>query len=191
MDAKEAMKLLGQRAKAASRQLMITGSAAKDRALRQIAEDLLIHQEEILAANRQDLDNGEANGIRPVMLDRLRLTKERLESIAASVREVAALPDPVGEVLDGSVRPNGLEIQKVRVPMGVIGIIYESRPNVTVDAAALCLKSGNACILRGGKEAIATNTALAHVMAGPWKRRDCLGILCCWWRILPGSVPGR
>ena len=164
MDAKEAMKLLGQRAKAASRQLMITGSAAKDRALRQIAEDLLIHQEEILAANRQDLDNGEANGIRPVMLDRLRLTKERLESIAASVREVAALPDPVGEVLDGSVRPNGLEIQKVRVPMGVIGIIYESRPNVTVDAAALCLKSGNACILRGGKEAIATNTALAHVM---------------------------
>ena len=164
MDAREKMKLLGMRAKAASRQMMITGAVSKDRALRQIAEDLLACQEEILAANEQDLANGKENGIRTVMLDRLRLTKERLEGIAASVLEVAALPDPVGEILDGSIRPNGLEIQKVRVPMGVIGIIYESRPNVTVDAAALCLKSGNACILRGGKEAIATNTVLARLM---------------------------
>ena len=154
---------MGQNAKAAARTLAVAG-AEKDRALTQIAKALLEHQEEILEANRIDLQNGKEAGLTPSLLDRLALSPARLEGMAEGVRQIVALPDPVGKVLDGMVRPNGLRITKVRTPLGVIGIIYEARPNVTVDAAALCLKSGNAVILRGGKEAIHSNLCLAKVM---------------------------
>lgn len=159
------MEKMGQKAKAAARFLAVAG-AEKDRALTAIAQALLERQEEILAANRVDLEHGREAGLTPSLLDRLALTPERIEGMAQGVREIVALPDPVGKVLDGMVRPNGLQITKVRTPLGVIGIIFEARPNVTVDAAALCLKSGNAVILRGGKEAIHSNLCLAGVMRG-------------------------
>lgn len=159
------MEKMGQNAKAAARSLAVAG-AEKDRALTAIAEALLDHQEEILEANRIDLQNGKEAGLTPSLLDRLALTPARIEGMAEGVRQIVALPDPVGKVLDGMVRPNGLQITKVRTPLGVIGIIFEARPNVTVDAAALCLKSGNAVILRGGKEAIHSNLCLTKVMRG-------------------------
>jgi glutamate-5-semialdehyde dehydrogenase len=158
------IKELGQKAKIAEREIRIAGSKQKDNALNAIADALPKNFEKILAANKIDLENAEKNGISVVMQDRLRLTEERIINIAKSVREIVALPDPIGEIIGGDVRPNGLKIAKTRVPMGVIGIIFESRPNVTVDAAVLCLKSGNAVILRGGKEAINSNIALAEVM---------------------------
>ena len=125
---------------------------------------LLENSDAILAENEKDIANARDNGISETMVDRLRLTKERIKGIADACMELVNLEDPVGEVLQGSVRPNGMRITKVRVPMGVIGIIYESRPNVTVDAGALCLKSGNAAILRGGKEAIHSNMILVNLM---------------------------
>ena len=125
---------------------------------------LLENSDAILAENEKDITNARDNGISETMVDRLRLTKERIKGIADACMELVNLEDPVGEVLQGSVRPNGMRITKVRVPMGVIGIIYESRPNVTVDAGALCLKSGNAAILRGGKEAIHSNMILVNLM---------------------------
>lgn len=162
---------MGQNAKAAARTLAVAG-AEKDRALTQIAKALLEHQEEILEANRIDLQNGKEAGLTPSLLDRLALSPARLEGMAEGVRQIVALPDPVGKVLDGMVRPNGLRITKVRTPLGVIGIIYEARPNVTVDATALCLKSGNAVILRGGKEAIHSNLCLAKVMRSALEAAD-------------------
>lgn len=159
------MERMGQNAKAASRSLAVAG-AEKDLALTAIARALLERQEEILEANRIDLQNGKEAGLTPSLLDRLALTPERIEGMAEGVRQIITLPDPVGKVLDGTVRPNGLQITKVRTPLGVIGIIFEARPNVTVDAAALCLKSGNAVILRGGKEAIQSNLCLTKVMRG-------------------------
>ncbi|MEG1777391.1 MAG: glutamate-5-semialdehyde dehydrogenase, partial [Angelakisella sp.] len=137
----------------------------KNSALAAIADALILHSGEILAANEADLAQAEQNGIKPVMIDRLRLTAERICGIANGVREVIALPDPVGERVGGRVLPNGLAMTQVRVPLGVVGIIFESRPNVTVDAAVLCLKAGNACILRGGKEALGTNKAIASVLS--------------------------
>ncbi len=155
---------LGKAAKAAARQLALLEAPRKNEALYAIAEALEQCGEEWLEQNALDLAEAEAAGMRPAMLDRLRLTPERIAGIAAGVREAAALPDPVGEITKDTTRPNGLHIQRVRVPLGVIAIIYEARPNVTVDAAALCFKAGNACILRGGKEAIRSNRCAVRLM---------------------------
>ena len=154
----------GQAARAASRRLAKLSSAVKDRALTAVAEALVVHQEELLQANGKDLEAGTAAGLGDALLDRLLLNPERLEGMAAGVRSIATLPDPVGEIFDMRTLPNGLTAGKKRVPLGVIGSIYESRPNVTVDISALCLKSGNACILRGGREAFHSNLALASMI---------------------------
>jgi glutamate-5-semialdehyde dehydrogenase len=150
-------------AKRASRRLADLATEVKNKALSNIADDLLSQKDHILAANVADYKQAEASGMTAAMLDRLQLTESRLEAMASDVRAVATLPDPVGEVFDMRTLPNGLIVGKKRVPLGVIGTIYESRPNVTIDISSLCLKSGNAIILRGGKEAIHSNTALARV----------------------------
>ena len=160
----EELKAKAMAAREASRKLARLSTEVKNRALRNIADKLLERQEEILSANRQDLEEARAGGMVEAMLDRLLLNPERLADIAQGVREVAALLDPVGEIFDMRTLPNGLQVGRKRVPLGVIGTIYESRPNVTVDISALCLKSGNAVILRGGKEAIRSNSALAWVI---------------------------
>jgi len=160
----EELEAKGRAAKAASHRLAYLSSQVKNKALATISEDLLANKDDILAANRIDCSQAEASGMDKVMLDRLVLNDSRLEGIAQDVLAVAALPDPVGEVFDGRTLPNGLLIGRKRVPFGVIGAIYESRPNVTVDISVLCLKSGNAVILRGGKEAVHSNTALAAVV---------------------------
>lgn len=160
----ETIREMGLRAREAAFALASAGSGEKDKALGAVAAALVERQEEILQANRRDTDTAAAAGMTKAMLDRLTLTGERIRDIARGVGEIIALPDPVGEADQGTTRPNGLFITRVRVPLGVVGIIYEARPNVTADAAALCLKSGNACILRGGKEAIHTNRALASIM---------------------------
>ncbi len=154
----------GRAAREASRRLAYLSSGVKNQALAHIASDLLAKQKEVLSANKLDYQAGEASGMSAVLLDRLMLSSERLESMAEDVLSVAALPDPVGEVFDMRTLPNGLLLGKKRVPLGVIAAIYESRPNVTIDISALCLKSGNAVILRGGKEAIHSNIALAKVV---------------------------
>ena len=171
---------MGAKAKDASRFLMTAGSK-KDIALGAIADALCENCEEILAANKIDLENGEKSGLTASLLDRLRLSEERINGMADGVRQVAALPDPVGRVLDGRTLKNGLQIEKVTVPMGVIGIIFEARPNVTSDAAALCLKAGSAVILRGGKEAFHSNMAIAKVMRDALEKagfpRDCVALV--------------
>ena len=160
----EIIQQMGERAREAASALALAGAEEKNGALAAIAAALGQNTGEILAANRADLDAARADGMAPAMLDRLALDEKRVQSIAAGVEEIIALPDPVGRTDAGWTRPNGLSITRVRVPLGVVGIIYEARPNVTADAAALCLKSGNACILRGGKEAVKTNIAMAGVM---------------------------
>jgi glutamate-5-semialdehyde dehydrogenase len=155
---------IGRRAREASRRLARLPADVKNRALLNIADALKARQEEILSANERDYQAGRRNGLSEALLDRLLLTPQRLEGIAGDVRSVAALPDPVGEVFDMRTLPNGLVVGRKRVPLGVIGAIYESRPNVTVDISSLCLKSGNACILRGGSEAFHSNTALAGLI---------------------------
>lgn len=155
---------LGEKALEAKRKIATASTGEKNKVLEAIAQVLLKNSDAILAENEKDIANARDNGISETMVDRLRLTKERIKGIADACMELVNLEDPVGEVLQGSVRPNGMRITKVRVPMGVIGIIYESRPNVTVDAGALCLKSGNAAILRGGKEAIHSNMILVNLM---------------------------
>ena len=154
----------GARARKASRALAKLSSYVKDQALNGIADGLKARQEEILAANEQDLEAGRQAGLGDALMDRLLLDPARLEGMAAGVRSVAALPDPVGETFDMRELPNGLRVGKRRVPLGVIGAIYESRPDVTVDIAVLCVKSGNAVVLRGGKEAIHSNTVLAALI---------------------------
>ncbi len=156
---------LAQRACAAATQLRTAGTEIKNRALLMMAEQLVARQNEITEANARDLEAGRARGIGEAMLDRLRLDEKRIAAMANGCREVAALPDPIGQIIGGGPRPNGLRIEHLRVPLGVIGIIYESRPNVTVDAAILCLKAGNAVILRGGSEAFHSNTCLAEIIA--------------------------
>lgn len=151
-------------AKDASYKLISASTVTKDAALLAIADALTERADEIIAANKIDIENAKNNGTREAMIDRLTLTKERIEGIAEGVRQVKALADPIGEVIKMWKRPNGLEIGQRRVPMGVIAIIYEARPNVTVDAAALCLKTSNACILRGGSEAINSNKVLMKIM---------------------------
>ena len=152
---------MGERAKGAAATLRTLDTAAKNAALLAVAARLEAECDVILAANAQDIAAARENGMRESLVDRLALTADRIRGMAQGVREVADLPDPIGEIVEGYRRPNGLRIQKTRVPMGVIGIIYEARPNVTSDAAALCLKSGNAVILRGGKEALRSNLAVA------------------------------
>jgi glutamate-5-semialdehyde dehydrogenase len=150
-------------AKRAARELQTLSSAVKDAALQAIADALIDATDEILAANARDLEAGEASGLSEALMDRLALSAERIAEIAAGVRKIAALPDPVGEVIDGQTLPNGLQLRRVRVPLGVVAVVYEARPNVTIDAAALCLKSGNAVVLRGSSSAIHSNVVLAGV----------------------------
>lgn len=152
-------------AKQAAAKLSLVNTAVKNKALLAMAEALLAQQEQVLAANAQDMANAAAKGMRASMLDRLKLTPARIEGMADGLRQVAALPDPVGNVLGGTTLANGLSITKVRVPLGVIGIIYEARPNVTADAAGLCLKAGNAVVLKGGSEAMESNKTIAAVLA--------------------------
>jgi glutamate-5-semialdehyde dehydrogenase len=152
-------------AKRAARELAALGSDLKNTALEAIAVSLADRSEEILEANARDLELGRENGLSAALLDRLALDDRRIAEMAAGVRKVASLPDPVGEVIDGSRLPNGLELRRVRVPLGVIAVVYEARPNVTIDAAALCLKSGNAVVLRGSSSAAHSNGVLAGVAA--------------------------
>lgn len=158
------MKQLGERARSAKKCIANAKTSQKNAALQAIADALRANTDAILKANEKDICNAAENGISEVMIDRLRLTKERVEDIADACVKLTQLEDPVGQIVSGSTRPNGMQIIKKRVPMGVAGIIYESRPNVTVDAAALCIKSGNAAILRGGKEAIHSNICLMDLM---------------------------
>ena len=158
-----ALEQMGKNAKVAARKLG-TLQEKKDAALTAIAAALREKTPEILAANAIDLQSGEQNGMTSALMDRLRLTPERIEGMAAGVDQIAGMTDPIGEVLTGKRLPNGLRIEQVRVPLGVIGIIYEARPNVTADAAALCLKAGSAVILRGGKEAFSSNRCITNVM---------------------------
>lgn len=161
----EFLRVAGRAAEAAA-ELAPLPRAAKDAALHRIADALVDAAPEIVKANEADVARARENGISDYMIDRLSLTEQRIAAIAEAVRKVAALPDPVGETVRGTVLPNGLELRQVRVPLGVVGIIYEGRPNVTVDAAALCLKSGNAVLLRGSSSAYDSNTALVRVMQG-------------------------
>ena len=171
----------GRDAKEASYVLQTAGTDIKNKALAYIADALTAHVDDILAANAEDLKRAKEKGMAPAMVDRLTLNKERIDAMAEGVRQVIELKDPSGVVLDEFRRPNGLFIRKVSVPLGVIAIIFESRPNVTVDAAALCIKSGNACVLRGGSEAIASNTALAGVirqgLTAAGLPADCVNII--------------
>ena len=155
---------LGQNAVQASYGLARLSEQEKNKVLLHVADALVAQSKRILQGNEKDILAAKENGIREAMIDRLSLTKERIEGMAEGIRQIAALPDPVGEVLETFERPNGLQISKVRVPLGVVGIIYESRPNVTADAFGLCFKAGNAVILKGGKEAIHTNIAIVEVI---------------------------
>ncbi|WP_188750285.1 glutamate-5-semialdehyde dehydrogenase [Marinobacterium zhoushanense] len=165
MNVAEYMSELGQRARAASRLMARADTGRKNAALDAMARVLDASRDALAEANRKDLDAGRANGLDAAMLDRLELTPARIDTMIEGLRQVAALPDPIGGITDMNYRPSGIQIGKMRVPLGVIGIIYESRPNVTVEAASLCLKSGNATILRGGSEAIHSNHAIAACIA--------------------------
>ena len=164
MDLRQELGNKGRLAKAAARQLAVASTTLKNQALTEMAVALEARSNEILRANDLDIAAGEAKGLSAALLDRLKLTTARIGAMAEGLRQVAALPDPIGEVLSGGKRPNGLSIEKIRVPLGVIAMIYEARPNVTVDAAGLCLKTGNAVILRGGSEAIESNKVLADIL---------------------------
>ncbi len=194
----------GRRARAAARALRLCTTEQKNAGIRAMADELLAAESAILAANSQDLEKAKASGLSGAMLERLKLDPKRLAAMADGVRQVADLPDPVGEILKDWTRPDGLNIQKKRVPIGVIGIIYESRPNVTSDAAVLCLKTGNATILRGGSESIASNIAIAAALsrgcarAGlpadailliPVTDREAVRLLCAMDQFLDCIIP--
>ncbi|MFQ6403977.1 glutamate-5-semialdehyde dehydrogenase [Methylophilus sp. 'Pure River'] len=164
MDIQNYMKQLGEQARAASRLMAKADTNTKNQALRNIAALIRQHEKALLAANQQDLDAAKANGMEAAMLDRLALSEKSVATMAEGLEQIASLPDPIGEMSNFKYRPSGIQIGQMRVPLGVIGIIYEARPNVTVDAAGLCIKSGNACILRGGSEAIHCNQALAKLV---------------------------
>jgi glutamate-5-semialdehyde dehydrogenase len=155
------MQGLGRRARTASRAVAAADTAAKDNALNAIADDLDRARGSLIEENRKDLNEGAAKGLEPALLDRLELTPARIDGMIEGLRQIAGLPDPIGEIFDMCYRPSGIQVGRMRVPLGVVGIIYESRPNVTADAAALCLKSGNATVLRGGSEAFHSNQAIA------------------------------
>ncbi len=162
MDIQQYMQRLGEQARQASRAMARASAGDKDKALAAIASALRSHRSTILQANQQDLDNGRQNGLDAALLDRLELTTARFDGMVEGLEQIIGLADPVGIITDLAYRPSGIQVGKMRVPLGVIGIIYESRPNVTIDAAALCLKSGNAAILRGGSEAIHANQAITE-----------------------------
>jgi glutamate-5-semialdehyde dehydrogenase len=164
MDIKQYMEQLGQRARKASRAMARADSAARNRALTLIADAIERDADALRAANQLDMDAAAANGLEPAMLDRLALSDKAITTMIEGLRQIVALPDPIGEISGLKFRPTGIQVGQMRVPLGVIGIIYESRPNVTVDAAGLCIKSGNATILRGGSEAIHCNRALAKLV---------------------------
>ncbi|MCF6257128.1 MAG: glutamate-5-semialdehyde dehydrogenase [Gammaproteobacteria bacterium] len=164
MDIKHYMTGLGEKARHASRAMARADTGAKNAALLHIADAIMTAQAVLIAENARDLEQGKQDGLDAALLDRLELNAERIAGMAEGLRQIAALPDPVGEISDLNYRPSGIQVGKMRVPLGVIGIIYESRPNVTADAAALCLKSGNAAILRGGSEARHSNQAIATVI---------------------------
>jgi glutamate-5-semialdehyde dehydrogenase len=201
---KEMILEYGQRARGAARELARTSTVQRNRGVEAMADAILAAENEILEANALDVAAGREKGLSSAMLDRLSLNAKRVGAMAQGVREVAALPDPVGEVIRLWTRPNGLEITKIRVPIGVVGIIYESRPNVTSDAAVLCLKTGNATILRGGSESIHSNVAIAKALstglaaAGlpadaiqlvPVTDREAVGHLCGMDKYLDVIVP--
>ena len=189
-DPETAVLEVARRAREASRALATATRATKDAALRALADALVDATDRLLAANAQDVERGRATGMSPGLLDRLALTPERIAGIADALRELAALPDPVGEVVRGSTLPNGLRLQQLRVPMGVVGMIYEARPNVTVDAAGLALKSGNAVILRGGSAAASSNEVVVGVLSDALVAQGLPGDLVqsvdAWGR--PGGV---
>jgi len=169
MNVEEYMKELGSRARMASQVLRSASTGDKNRALLAIAENIEQSVSALTEANRQDMDAGRESGLDAALLDRLELTPARIDAMVEGLKQVASLQDPCGEITDMSYRPTGIQVGKMRVPLGVIGIIYESRPNVTIDAASLCLKSGNAAILRGGKEAIHSNKAIAECISAGLK----------------------
>ena len=169
MNVAEYMQTLGEQARAASRAMARSSTKDKNRALTAIAAEIETQRVTLRAANAEDMARGQENGLDAALLDRLELTDARIDGMLEGLEQVAALPDPVGEITDMKYRPSGIQIGKMRVPLGVIGIIYESRPNVTIEAASLCLKSGNAAILRGGSEAIASNKALAACISAGLK----------------------
>ena len=182
----------GAAAREAARALARLSAEVRNRALEAIADELPARESDILAANAEDMEAGRQAGLSEAVLDRLLLTRERLEGIAADVRQVAMLPDPLGEMFDTRTLANGLQVGRKRVPLGVMAAVYESRPNVTVDIASLCLKSGNACILRGGKEAIHSNIVLAGVVreaiAGAGVPRDAVQLIENTDRALLGEL---
>ena len=163
---------IAQQSRAASRKLSGMCKASKNDALQKIAHELESNRKFLIEENEKDLEKAKEDQLSEAMIDRLRLTHERIDGMAQGLRQLINLPDPVGQLIEGKIRPNGLKINKVRTPIGVIGIIYESRPNVTIDCAGLCLKSGNAAILRGGKEALYSNRALASVIENALKQTD-------------------
>ena len=163
---------IAQQSRSASRRLTGMCTASKNEALEQIALELESNRKFLIEENEKDLEKARENQLSEAMTDRLRLTTERIDAMAQGLRQLIDLPDPVGQIIEGKTRPNGLKINKVRTPIGVIGIIYESRPNVTIDCAGLCLKSGNAAILRGGKEALYSNRALASIIENALKQTD-------------------
>ena len=166
------MEMLTRRAKAASAEAAKLGTEDKNRGLLSVAEELTAQQDMILAENEKDLEAAREKGIKQSLIDRLALSEKRIADMAEGLRQIAALDDPVGEVLYMKTRPNGLRVGQKRVPLGVVGIIYESRPNVTADAFGLCFKTGNAAILRGGSDAIHSNQAIVHaIKAGLRKER--------------------
>lgn len=165
MDVKQYMQMLGRQARQAGREISKADSGLKNLALLKIAEAIANDSDALVSENLKDLEAGKTNGLDAASLDRLELTPARIEAMIEGLTQVAALPDPVGEITHLNYRPSGIQVGQMRVPLGVIGIIYESRPNVTVDAAALCLKAGNACILRGGSESIYSNRAIAVCIA--------------------------
>ena len=170
MSVAEQMLKVAQDAKSASRTLACLSSAVKNELLQRMAQSLLDHSDELIEENEKDLSAARQAGLAPAMVDRLALDAQRIRGMADGLREVAELPDPVGEVTGMWRRPNDLQIGRMRIPLGVIGIVYESRPNVTADAAGLCLKSGNAVILRGGKEAIHSNLAIGKILKSELER---------------------
>ena len=158
------MQMLAKRSKDASRSAAKLGTADKNRGLLAVADELVAEQQLILDANAKDIEAAKAKGVKQSLIDRLALTEQRIEDMAEGLRQIAALDDPIGEVLGMKTRPNGLRIGKKRVPLGVVGIIYEARPNVTADAFALCFKTGNVVILKGGSDAIHSNIAIVETI---------------------------
>jgi len=185
---------LGRRARSASRALAAVSTADKNRALLSIAEGLESERGGLMAENRKDLEAGAAKGLDAALLDRLELTPGRIDAMVEGLRHIAALPDPVGQIFDMSYRPSGIQVGRMRVPLGVVGIIYESRPNVTADAAALCLKSGNATVLRGGSEALHSNQAIAasirRVLESGGLPADAVQVLATTDRAAVGAMIG-